>query len=236
MPQRNQRASSNLKMLEFVARKLAELNDEVVYLGGCTTALFINDPLSLDVRPTLDVDCIIDVLSLGQYYNFEEKLKEKGFFRSMDDDVTCRWHYDDIILDVMPTDEKILGWGNFWYKESIKHAVVHQIAENIRIKSVTAPYFLATKIEAFKSRGNNDFLGSHDFEDIITVISGCVDIGDQVQASSNDLKSHLKSVFNQFLKNDQCMQSLPGHVSDGPVTMQRVQTVIERIKQLSAEE
>ncbi len=79
MPQRNQRASSNLKMLEFVARKLAELNDEVVYLGGCTTALFINDPLSLDVRPTLDVDCIIDVLSLGQYYNFEEKLKEKGF-------------------------------------------------------------------------------------------------------------------------------------------------------------
>ncbi len=154
----------------------------------------------------------------------------------MDDDVTCRWHYDDIILDVMPTDEKILGWGNFWYKESIKHAVAHQITEDIRIKSVTAPYFLATKIEAFKSRGNNDFLGSHDFEDIITVISGCVDIGDQVRASSYDLKSHLKSVFNQFLKNDQCMQSLPGHVSDGPVTMQRVQTVIERIEQLSAEE
>jgi len=46
------RATSNLAMLEVVARKLEELNDEVVYLGGCTTALFINDPLSLDVRPT----------------------------------------------------------------------------------------------------------------------------------------------------------------------------------------
>ncbi|CDZ76634.1 hypothetical protein BN59_00908 [Legionella massiliensis] len=55
MLQRNQRATSNLKMLEFVARKLGELNNEVVYLGGCTTALFINDPLSLDVRPTLTV-------------------------------------------------------------------------------------------------------------------------------------------------------------------------------------
>ena len=232
MSQRNQRATSNLKMLEFVARKLGELNDEVVYLGGCTTALFINDPLSLDVRPTLDVDCIIDVLSLGQYYKFEEKLKEKGFHRSMQDDVTCRWHYDDIILDVMPTDEKILGWGNFWYREAIKHAVVHQIADDIKINSVTAPYFLATKIEAFKSRGNNDFLGSHDFEDIITVISGCIDIGEQVRASSDDVKTHLKSVFNEFLKNDQFMQSLPGHVNDGPVTMQRVQTVIDRIKKL----
>lgn len=235
MSQRNQRATSNLRMLEFVARKLGELNDEVVYLGGCTTALFINDPLSLDVRPTLDVDCIIDVLSLGQYYKFEEKLKEKGFHRSMQDDVTCRWHYDDIILDIMPTDENILGWGNFWYKEAIKHAVVHQIADDIKINSVTAPYFLATKIEAFKSRGNNDFLGSHDFEDIITVISGCIDIGEQVRASSDGIKTHLKSVFNEFLKNDQFMQSLPGHVNDGPVTMQRVQTVIERIEKIAEE-
>ena len=46
-----ERAHANLKMLEFVAGKLGVLNDEVVYLGGCATALFISDPLSLDVRP-----------------------------------------------------------------------------------------------------------------------------------------------------------------------------------------
>jgi hypothetical protein len=219
-------------MLEFVARKLGKLNEEVVYLGGCTTTLFINDPLSLDVRPTLDVDCIIDVLSLGEYYDFEEKLKQQGFQQSMEGDVTCRWHYGEIILDVMPTDENILGWGNYWYKEAIKHAVPHQITDDVVIKSVTAPYFLATKVEAFKSRGKLDFLASHDFEDIITVIAGCIDIGEQVQASSDKLKSHLNIVFSEFLKNDQFMLSLPGHVSDGPVTSQRVQTVIERIEQL----
>jgi hypothetical protein len=32
---------------------------------------------------------------------------------------------------------------------------------------VTAPYFLATKIEAFYGRGKKDFLASHDMEDII---------------------------------------------------------------------
>ena len=80
----------------------------------------------------------------------------------------------------MPTDETILGWGNFWYKEAIQHSVDHKIAEDLIIKSVTAPYFLATKIEAFKSRGNNDFLGSHDFEDIITVIAGCVEIAEEI--------------------------------------------------------
>jgi hypothetical protein len=209
-------------MLELVARKLDTLNEKIVYLGGCTTALFIDDPLSLDVRPTVDVDCIIDVISLGQYYEFEEQLKEKGFYLSLNDEVTCRWHFDDLILDVMPTEEKILGWGNRWYKEAIKHAIDHQITNDLTIKSVTAPYFLATKLEAFKSRGNNDFLGSHDFEDIITVIAGCIEIADEVNTSSDNLKSYLKLVFGELLNNDQFMQSLPGHVTDGPVTMQRV--------------
>lgn len=70
MNNRGIRATSNLAMLEIVARKLEELNDEVVYLGGCTTALFINDPLSLDVRPTKDVDCIVDIISLREYHKF----------------------------------------------------------------------------------------------------------------------------------------------------------------------
>jgi hypothetical protein len=41
---KGQRANSNLAMLEIVARKLEELNNEVVFLGGCATALFITDP------------------------------------------------------------------------------------------------------------------------------------------------------------------------------------------------
>lgn len=233
MPNKQERASSNLRMLEIVARKLDTLNEKIVYLGGCTTALFISDPLSLDVRPTVDVDCIIDVISLGQYHEFEERLKEKGFYLSMNDEITCRWRFDDFILDVMPTEEKILGWGNRWYKEAIKHAIDHQIAHDLVIKSVTAPYFLATKLEAFKSRGNNDFLGSHDFEDIITVIAGRVEIADEVHAASDNLKPYLKLVFGELLNNTQFIQSLPGHVADGPVTMQRVQTVIERIQKIS---
>lgn len=34
---RGERATANLRMLEFVARKLGPLNEEVVYLGGCST-------------------------------------------------------------------------------------------------------------------------------------------------------------------------------------------------------
>lgn len=59
----------------------------------------------------------------------------------------------------MPTDENILKFGNRWYKEAIINPITHQLTEDLVIRSVAAPYLLATKIEAFKARGKGDFLG-----------------------------------------------------------------------------
>lgn len=161
-----------------------------------------------------------------------KKLEEQGFKQSIQDKVICRWRYDDVILDVMPTNEEILTFGNRWYKEALQNSIIHNIAEDLVIKSITAPYLLATKIEAFNTRGNNDFFGSHDFEDIIAVIAGRIEITEEVAVVNKELRSHLKKFFAGVIKNNAFQQALPGHVSDGPVTMQRVQTVIDRIKKI----
>lgn len=234
MNNNNLRATSNLAMLEIVARKLGQLNNDVVYVGGCTTALFINNPLSLDVRPTDDVDCIVDIVSRTEYYKFSDALSKLGFKQSMEDSVICRWRYDGIMLDVMPTDQKILGFGNPWYKEALSQATSHQIAQDLSIQSITAPYFLATKIEAFRDRGKNDLFASHDFEDIITVIAGRLDVTQEIALVNNNLKNHLKSAFEEILKNENFERALPGHLNDGPmtITMQRVQIVKDRIKKI----
>ena len=228
-----ERATANLRMLEFVARKLGPLNDEVVYLGGCSTALFITDALLLDVRPTKDVDCIVDVASRSDYYKFSKKLQKQGFKQSIHESVICRWHYDDIILDVMPTDEEILNFGNRWYKEAIEKPITHQLADDLLVKSVTAPYLLATKIEAFKTRGNRDFLASHDLEDIINVISGRVEITEEVSLENEELKNHLQIFFEEMINNDEFITALPAHINEGPATEQRLKTVTERIRKIA---
>jgi hypothetical protein len=221
-----------LALLQLAARRLGNLNDNVVYLGGCATALFINDPSALDVRATVDVDCIIDVVSLVEYQKFENQLMDKGFKKSMEDNVICRFRCDEIILDVMPTEQKILGFGNPWYKEAVMHAINHEIATDLIIKSISAPYFLATKFEAFKTRGNNDLWGSHDYEDIISVIAGRVNIVEEVKAAKPELNNKLKEEFKRILQNDQFEQTLPGHLNDGPATMQNAQIVKNRINQI----
>jgi hypothetical protein len=224
------RATSNLALLQLAARRLGSLNDNVVYLGGCATALFINDPAALDVRATVDVDCIVDVVSLVEYHKFESQLLDKGFKKSMEDNVICRFRCDEIILDVMPTDQKILGFGNRWYKEALLYSVNHEIMPNLMIKTISAPYFLATKFEAFKTRGNSDLWSSHDYEDIISVVAGRINIVEDVKKANSELRENIQ--FMRLVQNKQFEPTLPGYVNDGPATMQNVQVVKNRINQI----
>jgi hypothetical protein len=224
---------ANLRMLEFVATKLGEIRDDVVFLGGCTTGLFITDPEFPDVRYTLDVDCIVDVISLNQYHQLEKKLTEHGFKKSLTEDVICRWFYDDVILDVMPTDESILGFGNCWYKKAIASSIIHQLTDKIDVKIVTAPYFLATKLEAFRARGKSDYYASHDFEDIMSILDGRVEIVDEIHKADSELSDHLISLFTEINNSPAFKGAIPGHfVQYGSYADDRVDMVEQKIKDI----
>jgi hypothetical protein len=53
----------NRQLLEAAARVLRPLLDDLVFLGGCATGLFLTDPASAGLRPTKDVDTITEVAS-----------------------------------------------------------------------------------------------------------------------------------------------------------------------------
>lgn len=164
------KGSPTLEMVKTVARGLEDLKDRVVFLGGAATSLLITDPALPHVRTTLDVDVIVEVVSRMDYYRLEDTLRERGFTQRIDSDSpVCRWSFQNVLLDIMPTDERILGFANRWYAPAIQNAEVVSIDEDLDILLVTAPFFLATKIEAFTGRGSGDFLSSHDVEDIISI-------------------------------------------------------------------
>lgn len=69
----------------------------------------------------------------------------------------------------MSVDASMIGFTNRWYKEGVEHAV-EVISKPVSVKIFSLPYFLASKIMAFRSRGNNDYQGSRDMEDIISML------------------------------------------------------------------
>lgn len=210
------------------------LGGRVVFLGGAATPLLITDPALPHIRTTFDVDVIVEVVSRMDYYRLEEALRKRGFTQRIDSEhPVCRWSFQEVIIDIMPTDEKILGFSNRWYLQAIQHSVVVGIDEYLDIRVVTAPFFLATKLEAFFGRGSNDFLTSHDMEDIITIINGRKEIIGEVGGSSRGLRTFLSETFTAFLANEAFLESIPGHLLPDPGNQARYAIVLDRIKQIA---
>jgi hypothetical protein len=102
--------SIHAEMIKQVAEGLGPLRPKVVFLGGSATGFHITDKAEPEIRATKDVDIIVEVASRVDYHQLENTLRELGFFQKMqEDDPLCRWYINDVIVDVMPTDEGILG-------------------------------------------------------------------------------------------------------------------------------
>jgi hypothetical protein len=143
----------NLALLIDAARLLKPLLGDLVFVGGSTTALLITDKAAADVRPTYDVDAIAEITSYAAYADFSERLRKLGFTEDKSEGAPiCLWRQTKTILDVMPIDEKILGFSNRWYKAAMDTALIHQLEPELRVRVVTAVLFLATKLDAFAGR------------------------------------------------------------------------------------
>lgn len=189
---------SNLDMLQVIATGLADLKEEVVFVGGAVAELYTEDTGAASVRPTLDVDLIIDIVSKPEFVNTEEKLRKLGFTNDLSEDAPiCRWLYKGIKVDIMPTDTKVLGFSNDWYQIGYQHRVSIELPLSGSLYILPPAIYLCTKLSATQSRGA-DLIMSHDFEDIIYLLSNCRGLSTNVQQSENNVKRFISQTLNEF--------------------------------------
>ena len=194
--------SINNIMLQTVANGLKELKEEVVFVGGAVAELYASDPAASDIRPTQDVDCVIKLSSRVEYYRLEEKLRSKDFANDTSPGAhICRWVYNDIKVDVMPTDYDILGFSNRWYAVGLENKRVKTLHDGTEIFVFPPEYYLAAKFEAHNDRGGKDLRQSHDFEDIIYIFENCHTIIDDIGNSNSTVKAYLKETCKNLLEN-----------------------------------
>ena len=174
----------NRAIIKRIAIALGELNEKVIYVGGATVSLYINDPAADDVRPTKDVDITVKVASMLELENLRETLTKKGFKQSSDLNVICRFRYEDILVDVMAT--KPISWApaNKWFEKGFEHLEKVNI-DNVTIQIMPLAFFLASKFTTFEDRGGGEPRTSHDFEDITYILDNRMD-WDEVLLTEKD--------------------------------------------------
>ena len=126
-------------------------------------------------------------------------------------------------------DSVPLGMNSRWFPEAIQFSNVTDLGEGCSAKVITAPLFIATKLEAFKDRGKGDFYASHDLEDIITATDGRASIVDDIASAPRGVRQFIADAFGGFLKEPDFYNAFPGHISSFVGAQQRASLVMQRV-------
>jgi predicted nucleotidyltransferase len=202
----------NVIRIKTVNDALGNLKNEVVFVGGATVSLYA-DRAAPETRPTDDIDVLVEIASRWDFMALEEQLRKIGFENDTTSKFIGRYLLPGLIVDIMPTDETILGFSNKWYTEGFKNSITYKIDEQTVVRIFAAPYFIASKIEAFKNRGESDGRISSDFEDIVFVMENRSTLWDEMSSTGPTLKDYLLAEFKSFKDNPYIEEWIGAHSS-----------------------
>lgn len=129
--------SSNEDLLLKAVSELEPILDRVAFIGGSTIILHLDQQVK-DIRVTNDVDMIIDA-TMREYQKTEKVLRDLGFQPVQE--LVCRYQKDNLMIDLMPVDPKILGFSSRWYAEAIQNTEKKKIGK-YTIEVIGFPYLM----------------------------------------------------------------------------------------------
>lgn len=193
------------------------MNDHIVYVGGAVAGFYADDSGAPEIRPTKDIDIVVEIASALELEGLRQKLAERGFHNAKDENVICRFTYGDILLDVMATQN--IGWApaNPWFQSGFNRAEIRYL-NNITIRIMPFPYYLAAKFVALKNRGK-DPRTSHDFEDIVFLLDNRTTLIRDITESEPEVKTFLIKEFKAILRDAFLQEALLAHLE--PATQTR---------------
>jgi hypothetical protein len=222
----------NVAMLGIVAEHLGDaLRAQLVFVGGAVAGLLVTDPASPSIRPTEDVDLVCSALALADYYRLGAQLRERGFMEDARPGApACRWRIGTLAVDVMPARADILGFSNRWYPLAVETAQRVVLPSKQAVRLVTAPVFVATKLEAFHGRGQGDFLFSHDLEDLLAIVDGRPSLLEECRGSPPGLRRYLADQFAALLATPAFLEALSGHLPGDAASQQRLPALRQTLR------
>ena len=222
----------NLALVAEVAEGLKELREKMVFIGGAVISLYTDDPAADEIRPTTDIDMTINLANYYEWTQMQERLSELNFHPDPQGQSICSYQYRKIAIDIMPADDSSIGISNQWYKPGFHSLQTITLAEGININILASPYFLATKLEAFNDRGNNDFYGSHDYEDIIYLLDNRTTIVEEILSADEPVKNYIKQHLAKIKNHPQANEILAMHIHT-LVREERFQLLLQKLEQIT---
>lgn len=181
-----------------------------VFTGGSVVGLLITDPAAPPPSRTKDIDIVLEITGYGEFAAMEHLLRQAGFSQNWLENVpVVAWQWRGVRVDFLPHRPTAMMQTNRWFPYLIDEAERVEVLPGKYAWCASAPCFIATKLEAFFSRGKGDFLMSKDIEDILAVVDGREELVEEMKLTAPDVRGFVCASLLGLLEDGRFMESIP---------------------------
>lgn len=220
------------KRLSVFQEVLSKMPYGFAFIGGSALSLLVTRRGVSDIRVSKDVDVIVDAETKIEYSKIEEYVRKLGFKNDTSEDAPiCRWVYMDMKIDLLPVNEDVFRLPSKWFPEAFDSASANNACKK-GFNVVSAPYFVALKVEAFEERGEKNFLFSQDFEDVICIFHGRNGLVDEILLDRK-LAPYLSEKFRGYLADPRLREAVEGFVCNEKNPERQCRRVMDEMTRLA---
>jgi len=92
---------------------------------------------------------------------------------------------------------------------------------------------MATKLEAFSSRGRGDYLMSHDLEDVMAVVDGRPELYEELSTHEPEARTYIAQTIRKMLDDPRLREALPGYLPGDEARQQRLNLLAQRLERIA---
>jgi len=202
-----------------------------VFTGGAVVGLLITDPAAPSPSRTKDIDVVLEIAGYREFTAMEHQLRKAGFTQHWLDNVPMVvWQWRGVRVDFLPHKAVAMMKTNRWFVDLVDEAERIEVVPEMFAWRASAPCFIATKLEAFFSRGNGDYLMSKDMEDIMAVVDGREELMEEMNLTAPDVRGFIAASVRELMGKARFMEIIPQIVPEDT----REAIVIQRLLKLVA--
>lgn len=213
-----------------VSQMLEPLGVNFTFTGGSVLGLLLDNPMLSFPRMTDDVDVIVEVITRIEYTNLEEKLRTEAKFKhdTSQGSPACRWIFNDLKVDIMPIRDTAGPFSDRWFEYALR-TFAFRTFQGRKISTVSATCLAATKLTAMSDRGRDDYLSSHDLEDLITLVDGREMLYEEIAGEWVDLREYITNCVAKLLEKQAFLDALCGHLPPDSASQARLPLLLNRL-------
>lgn len=178
--------------LEYAAKMLEPVLCEIVFVGGVTFELWLDEFPRVPARRVSGVDVIGDIATSGDYRAISARLRERGV-HPLFDKVVRRWILGDsgLAVDVVPvSDDGSMPPSSAWYRKALQEAQQVELPSGRTVQVASPPLVVATKLAHWRDCGKGSVMRNLSVYEAVVLINGRPELEDELVVAD----SHVREV------------------------------------------